>query len=102
MSASMMSRMKSRPAPAAAVSFAIKILVPIAPVYVAHSGAPAKPGDGSDLADSPLGFYRSGDGIEGGDGVEHLTHQNRIGRAAGDRVGEGFEIGADRVNRREA
>src|SRR5207245_1286660 len=63
---------------------------------------PAKPWEGSDLSDTLLGSYRFSDGFERGDRVEHLTHRNRIGRAAGNCVGKGFEVRADRVDGWEA
>src|SRR6516164_3777016 len=63
---------------------------------------PPSPSKPSHLADRLTGFCRFGDGLKSSDGVENLFRPDRIGCNTGDCVGEGFEVGLDRVDRRKA
>src|ERR1700694_631731 len=96
----MISRMKSRPG-TAAVPFAISFPDSKTLSMWRISLDPPRPGTGSNLGVPAVGSDRSGDGIDRRDGSEHLAHRDRIGGAAGDRVSEGFEVGADRVDGRK-
>jgi hypothetical protein len=58
---------------------------------------PPSPSAVSDLSGLSAGSHRFRDGFEGRHGVDHLTQRDWIGRAPGDRVGEGFEVDPDRV-----
>src|SRR6516162_5135652 len=94
--------MKSRPGRTSVASLAIT-----APRYncrsnVASRAVPAKPRQPSHVADRLTGFCRFGDGLKSSDGVENLFRPDRIGCNTGDCVGEGFEVGLDRVDRRKA
>src|SRR5437016_1564343 len=98
----MMSRIKSRPG-SAAVSFVIKFPAFITlPMWRTPRRPPRLERVASNLSDPPVGSHRFGDGFERGHRGEHLTRRDRIWCAPGDGVGKGFEVDADRVDRREA
>src|SRR5207237_10804842 len=69
-------------------------------IWLNYPGPPT-PGASSKFLNLPVGFSLFGNGFKGGDGVEHIAHRDRVGHTPGDRSGEGFEVGAYRVDRRE-
>src|SRR5579859_1967403 len=84
-------RTRSAPSPAKSSASAVP-WPPAAPVI--NATLPASLGIASSIKSFCDGF---GNGFEGGNRSDDLARRDRVRRDAGDRLGEGFEVGAHRI-----